>query len=933
MEKDPIPDFDLTPAKRALLEALLEKKDRGLPKRQTIARRQESGPSRLSYAQRSMWFFYKMEGGEDLYNVPVTYRLQGKLDIPALEYSLNCIIQRHEILRTTFIERDGEAQQVVAPELQIKIGVVDLQTIPEEQREAEAKRILVGMGSEAFDLFKGPLVRANLIQLGRQDYFFLVNFHHIIIDEWSINLLFNELNKIYTARLENATADLPELPIQYADFADWQAEWLQSGVIDKQLDYWKQKLAGAPPNLEIKPDFPRPAVLGYRGASKERLYSRELLDDLRELGKSERATLFTTLLTAFQVLLARFSGQPDILVGTPIANRRHFELKNIIGFFLNTVVLRCDLRGSPTFRQLLQQTKANVLEAFENQDLPFEKLVEELNPQRDNNRNPLFQVSFVLHPSNTREVQLPGLQISRRMLDYGVAKFDLTLYITERADGLNAFLEYNTALFDGQTIERWLGNYGVLLEAIAANPDLPVERLPILSEEELDQVLFKWNSTWAAFPSRKCVQQLFEEQALRTPQAVAVCAAATGDAARLTYQELDTRANRLAHYLQKMGVGPDVLVGICLESSPELVVAMLGTLKAGGAYVPIDPNYPTERIAYMLEDARAPLLLTRQGLLDKIGKFQAQQVCLDADWPVLALEPGDRPACQATADNLAYVIYTSGSTGEPKGVMIPHRALCNHMTWMQAAYPLTAADKVLQKTLITFDASVWEFYAPLLAGAQLVTIKPGGQRDIPYLLETIQQMGITILQVVPSILRLLVADPRFRGCTSLRRLFSGGEALTPDLATQVMQTLELELVNLYGPAEACIDTITLRLPPQDRYEVVPVGRPVANTQVYILDHNLEPLPVGVPGEIYIGGDSLGRGYWNRPDLTAESFIPNPFTFVDEPYATAGKRIYRTGDRGCFLSDGTIEYLGRLDDQVKLGGARHRAGGGRSRLAG
>ena len=616
-------------------------------------------------------------------------------------------------------------------------------------------------------------------------------------------------------------------------------------------------------------------------------------------------------------------------MGTPIANRRHYELKNLIGFFLNTLVLRGDLRGSPTFRQLLQQTKATVLEALENQDLPYEKLVEELNPPRDRSRHPLFQVSFILHPANSMEIELPGMQSERQRLDFGVSKFDLTLYLTERPEGLSATLEYNTALYESATIERLLANYGVLLEAIVANPDLPVDRLRLLSEEELDQVLFKWNSTWAAYPSRKCVQQLFEEQVQRSSAGRSgLRGRGCGRSRRggkLTYQELDERANRLAHYLQKLGVGPEILVGICLDSSPELVVAMLGVLKAGGAYVPIDPSYPAERIAYLLADARAPVLLTRGGLLDKLRNTQTKRVCLDTDWPEIAREPSERPACQANADNLAYVIYTSGSTGEPKGVMIPHKALCNHMTWMQATYPLTSEDKVLQKTLITFDAAVWEFFAPLLAGAQLVTIRPGGQRDIPYLLETTQQMGITILQVVPSILRLLAADPRFRHCSSLRRLFSGGEALTPDLASRVAQALDLELVNLYGPAEACIDTITLRLPHQDRYEAVPIGRPVANTQVYILDQNLEPLPIGAAGEIFIGGESLGRGYWNRPDLTAGSFVPTPFTFVDEPYATVGKRLYRSGDRGCFLSDGNIEYLGRMDDQVKLGGVRIELG--------
>ncbi len=745
----------------------------------------------------------------------------------------------------------------------------------------------------------------------------LINFHHIIIDEWSLDLFFHELQQLYPAKVAGLPLALPELPIQYTDFALWQAGWLQTGALDKQLSYWKEKLAGAPQLIELKTDFPRPAVLSYRGANQERLFSGCLLDGLRELGKAARVTLFTTLLAAFQVLLYRYTGQEDMLLGTPIANRRQVELENLIGFFLNTLVIRCDLSGAPTFRQLLKRVETVVLEAFDNQDLPFERLVEELNPPRDRSRHPLFQISFVLNAATARESHLPGLQTNRLALDFGGSKFDLTIYLVERPEGLNVRLEYNTGLFEAATIERLLDHFETLLQAIVANPDQPVDRLPLLIKAEQDLLLFTWNSTRADYPSEKCIHHLFEEQVQRTPDALAVIS----ESESLTYRELDARANQLARYLQGLGVTPDSLVGICLDSSPELVVAILGTLKAGGAYIPLDPNYPEQRISFMLADARAQVLLTRQSLLSKVGDTSARLVCLDAGWPAIAQEPSDRPHAKATPENLAYVIYTSGSTGVPKGVMIPHRALCNHMTWMQAVYPLTGSDKVLQKTLVTFDASVWEFYAPLLVGAQLVTIKTGGHRDISYLIETIQRKGITILQVVPSILHLLVADLRFPQCNSLRRLFSGGEALTPDLAAQVYQALDLELVNLYGPAEACIDTITISLPPQAAYPVIPVGRPVSNTRVYILDGYLQPVPIGVPGEIFIGGDSLGRGYWRRPDLTAASFIPDPFTPEDEPNSAAGQRLYRTGDRGRFLSDGTIEYLGRLDDQVKLAGVR------------
>ena len=867
-----------------------------------------------SFAQQRLWFLDRFDPGIAHYHISKALRLIGPLDVQALEKAFDDIVHRHEVLRTHFEEHDGEPVQVISQNGMVGLPLVDLTDRPAQQRSSEVEALLREALQQPFDLGHGPLMRSCLWKLGDQEHLLLIHMHHIISDGWSMGILWQELSEGYRAHLQATPSPLPALPIQYADFATWQRGRLQEAVRDVQLTYWKRQLADLT-TLDLPLDRPRPAALGYSGAQLPVSLSPAVSVALKRMGQREGVTLFMTSLTLFQVLLSRFSGSHDIVVGTPIANRNRTEIEPLIGFFVNTLVLRTDLSGNPGFLDALKRVRDTCFDAYDHQDLPFERLVEELRPPRDLSRHPLFQIMFTLQNAPGGELALEGLTVQAAGIPSEIAKFDLTLSLRNTPDGVSGHFEYNTDLFDASTIARMAESFAVLAKSAMAEPNQPIASLPVLTEAARHRLLVECNATAADYPTDPCLHHLFESQVMRTPDRVALIC----NGQQLTYAELNAKANQLANYLQSMGVGPDVLVGLCLERSVEMVVALLGILKAGGAYVPLDPRYPKDRLAFMLEDAGAGVLLTQKKWLAVSAGSQTRVVCLVSEWKQVAAASELGPACAATAENLAYVIYTSGSTGTPKGVMIPHRAICNHMHWMQSCFPLTETDKVLQKTPFSFDASIWEFYAPLLAGARLIMAPPGSRPDKTDLVKTIVEQQVTILQLVPSLLQMLLEPDGIETCTSLRRVFCGGEALPVELQERFFAQTDAALINLYGPTEACIDATFWRCARGSDKRVVPIGGPISNTQVYVLDSHLNPLPIGVPGELHIGGSGLARGYLNQPELTAEKFIPDPFN------SHPGARLYKTGDLACYLPDGNISYLERNDHQVKLRGFRIELG--------
>jgi amino acid adenylation domain-containing protein len=867
----------------------------------------------LSPAQEPLWFIDQLEPGNPAYNLSYAVRLSGRLDVGALERSLNEIVRRHESLRTNLAVVNGQPVQIVSASLDLALPITDLEGLPPAQQEAKIQQLANEEARHRFDLKRDPLIRASLLRQGEQGHVLILTIHHTVSDGWSIGVFYRELSALYQAFSSGQSSPLPELRIQYPDFAIWQRQWLQEHALESQLSYWKQQLGSNPPVLELPTDRLRPAVQTYRGAKKFVAVSADLHHALKAVSQQERCTLFMTLLAAFKTLLYRYSGQDDIVVGSPIANRNRPELEGLIGLFLNMLVFRTDLSGDPTFRELLARVREVTLAAYSNQDVPFEKLVQALQPPRDPSRSPLFQVLFEVSPMEALE--LPGLSVSTLEVDNGAAQFDLSLRLAEGAEGIVGHFEYNTDLFDAATIDRLAAHLQTLLASAALDPDQHISELPLLSEPEKHRILVEWNDTAADYAHHLCLHQLFERQTERTPDAVAV--SFEGDA--LTYRALNHRANQLAHHLQRLGVGPDVLVGVYMERSLEMVIALYGILKAGGAYVPLDPEYPPERVAFMLEDTEVPVLLTQEHLVGSLPEHGARVICLDSDWEIIAREGMDSPTSGVTADNLAYVIYTSGSTGRPKGVMNSHRGISNRLLWMQDMYQLTEADRVLQKTPFSFDVSVWEFFWPLLVGARLVVARPRGHMDSAYLVRTVVQQGITTLHFVPSMLRIFLEDPEVEQCRSLRRVICSGEALPYDLQERFFARLSAELHNLYGPTEAAVDVSYWQCRRQSNLRTVPIGRPVANTQLYVLDRQMQPVPIGVAGELHIGGVQVARGYLNRPELTASKFVPDPFS--DDPQA----RLYKTGDVVRFLPDGNIEFLGRLDFQVKVRGFRIELG--------
>ncbi|MEH2381704.1 MAG: amino acid adenylation domain-containing protein [Nostoc sp.] len=880
-----------------------------LPPIQRIAPDTEKIP--LSFAQERLWFLNQLEGASATYNVPAALRLSGALNLNALHQALTEIIRRHEALRTSFASINGTPMQVIHPEASMDIEVVNLQHLEQSERELVLEQQLQQAAITPFDLESAPLIRCSLWQLANSDYVFGINMHHIVSDGWSIGVLIQELSALYKAFCAGESSPLPNLEIQYADFALWQRQWLSGSVLEEQMQYWVSQLQGAPELLQLPTDRPRPSVQSYRGAMQSSSLSTELTQKLKSLSQRAGSTLFITLLSAFATLLYRYSGQPDVIIGSPIANRHRSEIEPLIGFFVNTLVLRTRLEDNPSFEELLAQVLETTLQAYEHQDVPFEQVVEALQPQRSMSHSPLFQVMFVLQNAPMGDLELPGVSLSGLEQEGTIAKFDLTLYMTETSAGLGCEWEYNTDLFDRSTIERMTSHFENLLSAIASNPQQRVSELPLLSTSERQQLLFEWNDTNREYLKDKCIYELFEDQVDSTPDAVAV----VFQEQQLTYQQLNGRANQLANYLRTLGVGAEVLVGICVERSLEMVVGLLGILKAGGAYLPVDPTYPQERLSYMLRDAGVKVLLTQKNLLSSVPSHTAQMVCLDTDWQAIEQHSQENLVSSVGADNLAYVIYTSGSTGQPKGVMNTHQGIRNRLLWMQEAYQLTSSDRVLQKTPFSFDVSVWEFFWPLLTGARIVVARPEGHKDTNYLINLIAQEQVTTIHFVPSMLQAFLQEDSLEDCSSLKRVFCSGEALSFELKERFFEYFECEFHNLYGPTEAAIDVTFWQCQPQLNCQLVPIGRPIANTQIYILDQQMQPVPIGVTGELYIGGDGLARGYLNRPELTQERFVLNPFS------SDKSARLYKTGDLARYLCDGNIEYIGRIDHQIKIRGFR------------
>ncbi|HBO3265729.1 TPA: non-ribosomal peptide synthase/polyketide synthase [Pseudomonas aeruginosa] len=876
---------------------------------------------RLSYAQQRMWFLWHLEPQSGAYNLPSAVRLNGPLDRQALERAFASLVQRHETLRTVF-PRGADDSLAQAPlQRPLEVAFEDCSGLPEAEQEARLREEAQRESLQPFDLGEGPLLRVRLIRLGEERHVLLLTLHHIVSDGWSMNVLIEEFSRFYSAYATGAEPGLSALPIQYADYALWQRSWLEAGEQERQLEYWRGKLGERHPVLELPTDHPRPAVPSYRGSRYEFSIEPALAEALRGTARRQGLTLFMLLLGGFNILLQRYSGQTDLRVGVPIANRNRAEVEGLIGLFVNTQVLRSVFDGRTSVATLLAGLKDTVLGAQAHQDLPFERLVEAFKVERSLSHSPLFQVMYN-HQPLVADIEaldsVAGLSFGQLYWKSRTTQFDLSLDTYEKGGRLYAALTYATDLFEARTVERMARHWQNLLRGMLENPQASVDSLPMLDAEERYQLLEGWNATAAEYPLQRGVHRLFEEQVERTPTAPAL---AFGEE-RLDYAELNRRANRLAHALIERGVGADRLVGVAMERSIEMVVALMAILKAGGAYVPVDPEYPEERQAYMLEDSGVELLLSQSHL--KLPLAQGvQRIDLDRGAPWFEDYSEANPDIHLDGENLAYVIYTSGSTGKPKGAGNRHSALSNRLCWMQQAYGLGVGDTVLQKTPFSFDVSVWEFFWPLMSGARLVVAAPGDHRDPAKLVALINREGVDTLHFVPSMLQAFLQDEDVVSCTSLKRIVCSGEALPADAQQQVFAKLpQAGLYNLYGPTEAAID-VTHWTCMEEGKDAVPIGRPIANLACYILDGNLEPVPVGVLGELYLAGRGLARGYHQRPGLTAERFVASPFV--------AGERMYRTGDLARYRADGVIEYAGRIDHQVKLRGLRIELGEIEARL--
>lgn len=882
-----------------------------------IRPRDRNLPCRLSPSQDRLWFLEQLISGEPVYNESEAVRLKGNLNIDVLERAVNYVIERREVLRSTIEVRNGEPQVVVHDNWLVKISRIDLTELPVGEREAELGRLLVDEPRRRHRLEAEPGFRFTVITLAREEHACIVMMHHIICDSASLGILWRETASAYQCFLKGRSPSLPALPIQYWDYAVWQRLPSRQAAVEADLSFWREKLREAPEVLDLPMDRLRPPVSSYHGEKRLFSFDTELTTKLRSFSRREQSSLFTLFAAALNALFCRYTGKDDILLGIPIADRDRPESQSLIGFMIDTQVLRTDLSGEPTFRELMARVQRGVAELYSHRSAPFDQVVDAVRPQRSLSYSPLIQVLLNWRDRDDQPqfIGFPGLAVEPLLSHSRTSKFDLTFTVTDADDRILLELEYSTELFDQPRIERMVGHLRTLLEGAATKPEQRLADLPLLTAAERDQ-LVDWNQTEVAYPRDRCLHELIEEQVAREPDAVAVAFADK----QLTYRELDKRANQLAHYLQKIGVVPDMPVGICLERSLEMVVGLLGILKAGGAYVPLDPEYPKERLAFMLEDAGVRVVLTQAHVTASLPTHQARAIRLDADWPSIAKESPGQVVSSVRPENLAYMIYTSGSTGRPKGAMNTHVAIVNRLLWMQDAYRLTPLDRVLQKTPFSFDVSVWEFFWPLLTGAKLVLALSGGQKDSAYLANVIRNEEITTIHFVPSMLSVFLEETGLDlSCASLKRVICSGEALPFELQQRFFSLLRADLHNLYGPTEAAVDVTFWACERESRLCTVPIGRPIANTHIHILDQNLQPVPIGVPGELHIGGIAVGRGYHNRPELTAEKFIADPFR------TDAGAQLYKTGDLAFYMPNGAIEYVGRLDHQVKMRGFRVELG--------
>ncbi len=904
--------------KRELFEILLREQGIELTDLVILPQPRDKQEFPLSYAQQRLWFLDRYEPGSPLYNIPSVLRIRGNLNIEALEKSFNEIIQRHEVLRTTFSEKDGRPVQVIAPGLFVPIEKIDLSELPAEQQEAEFHRRALEEAGKSFDLSRGPLLRITLLKFSPHYFGLILVMHHIISDNWSTGLFVHEIMRLYEAQVLNKAADLPPLTIQYADFAVWQRKWLKGKTLQNQLDYWKEKLAGIPPLLELPLDYPRPAYQTYNGDFKLFEIPAETTNRLRDLSREHDVTLFMTLLAAFFVLLHRYSDQDDICVGSPIANRNRKEIENLIGFFVNTLVLRANLEGNPRFSEFLTQVKETTLGAYANQDLPFEMLVEELQPERELSYSPLFQVMFVMNNAPVEKLQLPGLEFELVEIENKTAKFDLILNVTDGQEALQCKLEFNTDLFKEETMERFIRHYLKILDEIVTKPEIKIGEIRLLTDQEYRLLVDEWSQPEDWYQEEHSIVQLFEEQVRQTPELPALRVKNES----LTYRELNARANQFANYLRKKGLKKGQIVGVNADRSPEMIVAMLGTLKAGGIYLPLDPDYPLDRLEYMLNDSGAPFLVTK-AYFERQPQVEGGQIFLDEEWDEISKESSENVEVPIDLNDVVYLIYTSGSTGKPKGVEVQHGPLVNHCLDMKNYYQLTPDDNVLQFAALNFDASIEQILPPLISGAT-VCMRDNEIWSAHQFAEKIIEYALTVIKPPTAywnhIVKELAKNPELLSNNRIRLIIVGGDVFRSDTLNfwKNLNLTKARLLNAYGPTETVITASTFLLTPEFRGKTVPIGRPRANREFYVIDRYGNPSPIGVPGELLIGGSNLAKGYLHRPDLTGKHFVPNP---LDNKRGTC----YKTGDRVRFLPDGNLEFLGRVDDQIKIRGFRIELG--------
>ena len=910
-----------------LLAHLLEEEGVENPASQMILTREEKDKWPLSFAQKRLWFLNQLEPNNPAYNVSAYVQISGPLQPEAFNRSLNGLVVRHETLRTIFVNEQGKPKALVKPSLHLHIPLIDLCTLSSVHQTAEVQRLAHSEARFPFDLEQGPLLRAKLLRLDEQEHVLFLTLHHIITDGWSMSILTRELAALAQSEDVDPLTILPPLPIQYADFAAWQTNWLEGDALQSQLTYWQKQLKDAPALLELPTDFPRPDQQTFQGKRRVFHHASDLADSLNKLAHKENVTLFMLLLAAYHLLLYRYSEQTDILVGTPIANRNRPEIEGLIGFFVNTLVMRTRLKPNMTFYDLLTQLREVALAAYAHQDLPFERLVQSLQVERHLNYSPLFQVMFNLQQDSQMEGQdWGGISLRPFPIDSNVSKFDLTLSIVQSDGSLMSILEYNSNLFEDETAQRMLAHYDMLLQSIVHNPHQRLHDIPLLTPAELEQLLVKGNDTKLTLPPVSSFLELFEKQVASKPDAVAITAYSlkADQNISLTYRQLNSVANQLGHYLQKQGVGPEVRVGVYLERSVEMLITLLGILKAGGAYIPLDPMFPQERLVLMINDAAITYLVSQSHLQNQLPDYQVHTLFIDSEWPKITEEPN----CNLPTlllHTLAYIIYTSGSTGRPKGVQVPHSALLNFLWGMEKTLSLQPEDKLLAITTLSFDIAALELYLPLLCGAEVVIAQTEEVSDGTLLLKKLLQSSCTVMQATPTTWRMLLSagwlgTPRIH-------VWCGGEALPYGLAQQ-LQKIGLSVWNLYGPTETTIWSSATRVSPP--VDIISLGSPIANTQLYVLDSQGQPVPPGIPGELYIGGVGVTRGYFNRSRLTAKRFVPNPFyrlvktTYPDKEsvfFEGILTRLYRTGDRVRYRSGTKIEFLGRMDYQVKIRGFR------------